>query len=65
VIGMNPITIYFIQQFVDFDRMSRFFLTDFARFFSTCEQVILLLGALALKWLLLRYLYMKETFLRV
>ena len=65
VIGMNPITIYFLQQFVDFDRMSRFFLSGFSRFSPTFEQVILLLGALVAKWLLLLYLYRKGTFLRV
>jgi len=65
VIGVNPITIYFLQQFVDFDKISRFFLSGFSRLFSSFELIILLLGALAAKWLLLRYLFVKKTFLRV
>jgi hypothetical protein len=64
VIGMNPITIYFLQQFVDFDKISRFFLSGFSRLFPPYEIVILLLGSLATKWLLLRYLYAKNIFLR-
>jgi predicted acyltransferase len=65
VIGMNPLTIYFLQQFVDFDRISRFFLSGFSQSFPTIELVVLLLGALAAKWLLLLFLYNKGTFLRV
>jgi predicted acyltransferase len=69
VIGMNPITIYVMQQFVDFERISRFFLGGVmhlaAQYNPAAEKVVLFAGILAVKWLVLLYLYRNRTFLRV
>jgi predicted acyltransferase len=69
VIGMNPITIYVMQQFVDFEKISRFFLGGVmqlvAGYDPAAEKVVLLVGILAAKWLVLLYLYRNRTFLRV
>jgi predicted acyltransferase len=69
VIGMNPITIYVMQQFVDFEKISRFFLGGVMQLVSqsdpAAEKVVLFAGILAAKWLVLLYLYRNRTFLRV
>jgi predicted acyltransferase len=78
VIGMNAITIYMLQEIVDFSKISEVFLggviscvgTWFATSLSTvqvkaAQELLLMLGVLTIKWLLLWYLYRKETFLKV
>jgi predicted acyltransferase len=65
VIGMNPITIYVVQQFVDFEAISRYFLGGIARYGGSAEEVVLALGAIVVRWLALLYLFRNKTFLRV
>ncbi len=78
VIGMNAITIYVLQQFVDFSAISKFFLGGLIRYIGlACENIysperveaaqraVLMLGILTVKWSLLWYLYRNKTFLRV
>lgn len=66
VIGMNAITIYVAQNFIDFDGIARFFLGGVASLFSAAAgAVVLAAGAVAVRWLFLRYLYANGTFLRV
>ncbi len=66
VIGMNAITIYVVQNFVDFDGIARFFVGGVASLLSAgAGAVVLAAGAVVVRWLFLRYLYAKGTFLRV
>jgi predicted acyltransferase len=65
VIGMNPITIYFLQAFVDFGRISSFFLTGVAEHAGMIGPLILALGVLLVKWLFLWFLYRHKIFFRV
>lgn len=78
VIGMNAITIYVLQEFVDFSEISKLILGGVSRYFgqacsAVCgsEQVkagqkaLLASGVLAMKWFLLWYLHRNKTFLRV
>ncbi len=65
VIGTNPITIYFLQAFVDFGRISSFFLTGVAEHAGIIAPLILACGVLAVKWLFLWFLYRHRIFLRV
>lgn len=65
VIGMNPLTIYFMQRFVDFDEIAEFFVAGLARLSGNLETVVLLAGTLLVKWLLLWFLYRHRVFLRV
>ncbi len=65
VIGMNAITIYFAQRFIDFRHMSEFFLSGFAALSGTWGTVLLIAGTLLAKFLFLWFLYSKRTFLRV
>jgi len=62
VIGMNSITIYLATRMLNFNQVSRFFTGWLA---SPLGDWIIILGAIALEWLLLYYLYMKRIFLRV
>jgi predicted acyltransferase len=65
VIGVNPITIYLLKQFVPFESVSRWFLGGLMRWFPAASQPLLFAGALTAEWLLLWYLYRKGTLLRV
>lgn len=62
VIGMNSITIYMATRILNFNQLSRFFTGWFA---STIGDWFIILGGIALEWLLLYYLYKKKIFLRV
>lgn len=66
VIGMNSITIYIMRRFVGFGSMSRFFFGGIAGFGdSNWASFTFCMGELVLEWLLLWYMYRKNTFLRV
>lgn len=65
VIGMNPITIYVMQQFVDFKKIAEFFVSGLMKFAGSADQILLTAAILAIKWLVLLYLYRNKTFLRV
>jgi predicted acyltransferase len=65
VIGVNPITIYLLKQFVPFETVSKWFLGGVMRLLPAASQPILFAGVLAAEWLVLWYLYRKGTMLRV
>lgn len=65
VIGMNAITIYFIQWIVGFDAVAGFFVDGIARCAGSAGPLILVCGVLAVKWLLLLFLYQRRIFLKV
>jgi predicted acyltransferase len=64
VIGMNPLTIYFLQAFVDFGRISSFFLAGLSQHAGIIGPLILASGVLLVKWLSLWFLYRHRVFLR-
>jgi predicted acyltransferase len=64
IIGMNPITIYFTQRFVDFDRIARFFLIGIIEHVNFLEPVIMPLGVVLAKWLFLWFLYRHKIFFK-
>lgn len=66
VIGMNPITIYVMQQFVDFSKMGEYFVGGLMKYVGPGPDLVLLAFAmLTFKWLILLYFYRNKTFLRV
>ena len=65
VIGMNAITIYVGQRIVNFHDIAEFFFGGFANLAGESSGLVLLLGILALKWLLLFFLFRHRIFLRV
>lgn len=65
VIGMNAITIYFLQRFVDFETIAEFFLGGVAKHAGLIAPLILPFGALMVRWLLLHFLYRHRVFLKV
>jgi predicted acyltransferase len=70
VIGANAITIYVVPRFLDFGHAADFFLGGTYRLAgqwisSDFREVLVVSGALALKWLFLLYLYRNRIFLRV
>ena len=66
VIGMNSITIYIMMRFIPFPSISKFFFTGVAGLGNAhWSALVLLLGQVALEWLVLWHLYRKGTFLKV
>jgi predicted acyltransferase len=65
VIGVNPITIYFLQRFVDFGSIAEFFLSGLIAHAGLIAPLILPLGVLTIKWLLLWFLYRHKIFFKV
>lgn len=65
VIGVNAITIYIAQRFVDFDFMANYFLQGTVRLAGAIGPTIQLAGVLIAKMLFLWLLYNKRIFLRV
>ena len=65
VIGMNPITIYFLQSFVNFKGVADFFVQGFAEHAGLMEPLILTFGVLMVKWLFLWFLYRHRIFFKL
>ena len=65
VIGMNAITIYFLQNLVDFERIAEFFLHGAAQHAGVYAALLLPLGAFAARWLFLWFLYRHKVFFKV
>ncbi len=65
VIGMNAITIYFLQRFVDFHGIAEFFLGGIAGHIGMLSPLVLPVGAFAARWLFLWFLYRHKAFFRV
>jgi predicted acyltransferase len=65
VIGMNAITIYFLQNVIEFERIAEFFLHGLATRAGLYKSLLLISGALAARWLFLWFLYRHKIFLRV
>lgn len=65
VIGMNAITMYIAPRFMDFGKMSEFFLSGCARLSGDWSAVVLQTGELAAMWLFLYALYRNKVFLRL
>ena len=65
IIGVNAITIYIAQRFIDFRFTSNFFLSGIAEMIGTWGPVLLIAGTLAAKIVFLALLYRQRIYLRV
>jgi predicted acyltransferase len=65
VIGMNAILVYFGQEVVDFDAIAKFFLGGVERHSAAFAPLIIPVGALAVKWFGLVFLYRRKIFFKV
>jgi predicted acyltransferase len=66
VIGVNAITIYVLEKFVDFEKIAHFFLSGTLRLTDpAAHALIMAAGVLAVKWLFLLVLYRNRVYLRV
>jgi predicted acyltransferase len=65
VIGLNPILIYMAPKFINFGYTADAFFGGFAGFFPGLQPVLMVIATLAIKWLLLYFLYRKKVFLRI
>ena len=66
VFGCNAITIYMLNMFVDFSRVSHYCLDGVAGFFSPqAAKAIVALGKIGVMWLLMWFMMKRKIFLRV
>jgi len=65
VIGLNAITIYFLQRVVDFGSIGEFFFSGLYSHAGVFAPVVLAAGHLAVIWLFLCFLYRYKIFLKV
>jgi len=65
VIGANAIAIFIVPRFIDFSKISQFFLTGIAELSGDGKTMVLVAGSLLAKWLFLWFLYRQRVFLRV
>jgi predicted acyltransferase len=65
VIGMNAITIYFLQSIVNFKDIAKLFVSGIEQHAGLFSPLILPLGALGLKWALLVWLYRRKAFFKL
>ncbi len=66
VIGLNPILIYMAPKFINFSYTANALFAGAANFAPRgLKPVIMIIAALAIKWLLLYFLYRKKIFLKV
>lgn len=65
VIGVNPITIYMAQCFIDFDNIGKFFAGGIAGHSGAWGAFILAVAGFTARWLFLLFLHRKKVYLRV
>lgn len=65
VIGMNAITIYFLQTIVNFKDTARLFVGGLEHQAGRLSPLVLPLGVFALKWWLLYFLYRRKVFFKL
>ena len=67
VIGMNAVTIYMLQRFVDFKKVSGFFFGGLSHCCSNPDvaQLVLDVGYIVCCWCVLYFLYRRKIFLKV
>ena len=64
VIGMNAITIWVGQRFIDFEFTSLAIFQGMSKYFGVLQPLVLACGLIAIKWLFLWFLYTKKIFLK-
>jgi predicted acyltransferase len=65
VIGMNAITIYFLQQIVDFNEIANLLFRGIAEHLGILMPLVLAASVLALKWLFLWFLHKHKIFFKL
>ena len=64
VIGLNPITIYVVQERFDFSQISNIFVGGLANYAGGGKVLLLAASAVLVKWLFLYFLYRQKIFLK-
>ena len=65
VIGMNPLTIYFLSEIIDFGKVTNYFLEGSLKLAPMGRELGFAVGVVAFKWLMLRLMYEKRVFWRL
>ena len=62
---MNPITIYFAQNFVNFKGIAEYFVLGVAEHTGMFQTLFLAFAVLMTKWLFLAFLHQRRIFFKV
>jgi predicted acyltransferase len=65
VIGMNAITVYVATDLFDFSKIGNVFVGGLAANVGIWNDFVQALGALAVVWLILYWMYRKKTFIKI
>jgi predicted acyltransferase len=65
VIGMNAIAVYVATDLFDFSKIGNVFVGGLAKHMGTWIDFVQALGALAVVWLILYWMYRKKTFIKI
>lgn len=65
VIGMNAIAVYIATHLFDFSEIGNIFVGGLARFTGSWADFLQALAAIAVIWLILYWMYLKKTFIKV
>ena len=64
VIGVNPLTIYLMQEFVNFEDTAKFFVEGALKHLPAAEPVLFAASVIGVKWLVLRFLHQHKVYFR-
>ncbi len=64
VIGVNPLTIYLMQEFVSFEGIAKFFVGGALEHFPVVQPALFAASTIAVKWLVLRFFDRQKIYLR-
>jgi predicted acyltransferase len=64
VIGMNAVTIWVGQRFIDFEFTSHAIFLGMSKYFGILQPLVIACSLIAIKWLFLWFLYRQKIFLK-
>jgi len=65
VIGLNPITVYFLARIIDFRAIVTFFLLPLIPYLGKFESFIMACGITLMHWLFVYWLYKRKIFIKL
>ena len=65
IIGLNPITIYLVQEIVNFGSIANYFIRGLSTHAGEFRQLLDAIGSFGVKWLFLWFLFKQKIFLKV
>ncbi|MEP6755098.1 MAG: hypothetical protein ABJA67_06335, partial [Chthonomonadales bacterium] len=65
VIGLNPITIYVGDRFIDFEATAKFFMTGILKYCGSYQMIVGAAAVFMARWLFLKFLDKHKIYFKV